>query len=44
MATTAMTELTPMRMPRTVRKERSLLARSDCRAMVMASEKGISST
>ena len=33
MATTAITELTPMRIPSTVRKERSLLARSDCRAM-----------
>ena len=41
MATTAITELTPMRMPSTVRKERSLLARSDCRAMAMASEKGM---
>src|SRR5262249_37448085 len=31
--TTAMTDATPMRTPRTVRKERSLLAQSDFRAM-----------
>jgi hypothetical protein len=44
MATTAITEETPMRMPRTVRKERSLFARREERAMVMASVKGMVST
>ena len=33
MATTAITEDTPMRMPSTVRNERSLLARSEATAM-----------
>ena len=39
--TTAITEVTPMRMPSTVRNERSLLARSDARAMPMALAKGM---
>src|SRR4030042_1548381 len=37
MATTAMTEETPIRMPSTVSSERSLFARRDCSAMLMAS-------
>src|SRR5262245_31035154 len=41
MATTAITDETPMRIPSTVRKDRSLLARREARAMAMASEKGI---
>src|SRR5262245_35666696 len=42
MATTAITEETPIRIPSTVRKERSLLARSDANAMRTASENGMS--
>ncbi len=42
MATTAMTEETPIRMPSTVRSERSLFARSDCSAMLMASPNSMS--
>src|SRR6266852_400940 len=42
MATTAITEETPMRMPSTVSRERSLLARREAMAMAMASENGIS--
>ncbi len=42
MATTAMTEETPIRMPSTVRSERSLFARSDARAMPMASPNSMS--
>jgi hypothetical protein len=41
MATTAITEATPMRMPRTVRNERSLLERREAKARAMASEKGM---
>src|SRR5687767_7495260 len=41
MATTAMTEETPMRMPSTVRNERSLLARSEATAIRTASAKGM---
>jgi hypothetical protein len=39
-ATTAITELTPIRMPSTVRKERSLLERSEATATRTASENG----
>src|SRR5262249_53899505 len=42
MATTAITEETPIRIPSTVRSERSLLARSDANAMRTASENGMS--
>ncbi len=42
MATTAMTEETPIRMPSTVRSERSLFARRDCSAMLMASPNSMS--
>src|SRR5438045_3328098 len=42
MATTAITEETPIRMPSTVRSERSLFDRREATAMAMASEKGIS--
>src|SRR5882762_6487175 len=44
MATTATTEETPIRMPSTVRKERSLLDRRDASAIRAASENGISSS
>ena len=44
MATTAITEDTPIRMPSTVRNERSLFARSDVNAMRMASLKGTAAT
>src|SRR5437899_14488 len=42
MATTATTDETPIRIPRTVRNERSLLARRADIAILAASEKGIS--
>src|SRR5262245_14220602 len=42
MATTAITEETPIRIPSTVRNERSLLARSEAKAMRTASENGMS--
>src|SRR5271169_5704879 len=41
MATTAMTDDTPIRIPRTVRKERSLFARRDETATRTASRKGM---
>src|SRR6266446_4560915 len=44
MATTAITEDTPMRIPSTVRNERSLFARREESAIVTASFKGISSS
>src|SRR5688572_6490164 len=40
MATTAITEDTPMRIPSTVRNERSLFERSEATAIPMASENG----
>ena len=43
MATTATTDETPIRIPSTVRNERSLLARRAASAIRAASEKGISS-
>src|SRR5436190_24315163 len=43
MATTAITEDTPIRIPSTVRKERSLLLRREATAMATASLKGIGS-
>jgi hypothetical protein len=43
MATTATTEETPMRIPSTVRSERSLFARRDCSAMLTASPNSMSS-
>ena len=44
MATIAITEETPIRMPSTVRNERSLFERRDVKAMRMASLKGTAST
>ena len=40
-ATTAITEETPIRMPSTVSSERSLFERSDARAIRMASPKSM---
>ena len=42
MATTAMTEETPIRLPSTVRSERSVFARRDCSAMLTASPNSMS--